>query len=70
MNGEERRSNDRGITKRALRGLLADDSGQDMIEYALLAAAIVIIVAAFLPPQLTPAISTIFSKISSSLNAS
>ncbi len=53
-----------------LRRLWADDAGQDMIEYALLAAALVIVVAGFLPPQLMPSISTVFSKITSSLNGS
>ena len=59
---------------RQLTGLLRrfwrDENGQDMIEYALLAAALVIIVAGFLPPQVAPSISTIFSKVSSNLNAS
>jgi len=36
-----------------------------MIEYALLAAAIAIVVAGFLPPAVMPAVSTIFSKITS-----
>ena len=49
-----------------LRPFWREDSGQDMIEYALLAAALVLIVAGFLPPSLMPAISTIFSKITSS----
>jgi Flp pilus assembly pilin Flp len=47
-----------------------DVRGQDMIEYALLAAAIAVTVAGFLPTTLMPAISTIFSKIVSSYNAS
>jgi Flp pilus assembly pilin Flp len=55
---------------RRLRQLGRDDSGQDMIEYALLAAALVIIVAGFLPPQVVPAVSSIFSRIVVSLNAS
>lgn len=48
----------------ALR-LWRDRRGQDMIEYALLAAAIAIVVAGFLPTTLMPSVSTIFSKISS-----
>jgi len=40
-----------------------------MIEYALLAASLVIVVAGFLPPQIAPAISKIFSTISSMLSA-
>jgi Flp pilus assembly pilin Flp len=45
--------------------LWRDRRGQDMIEYALLAAAIAIVVAGFLPTTLMPSISTIFSKITS-----
>jgi Flp pilus assembly pilin Flp len=47
-----------------------DVRGQDMIEYALLAAALAVTVAGFLPTTLMPAVSTIFSKIVSSYNAS
>ena len=47
-----------------------DGRGQDMIEYALLAAAIAIIVAGFLPPSVMPSVSTIFSKITSSMAVS
>jgi Flp pilus assembly pilin Flp len=52
------------------RRLLLDDRGQDMIEYALLAASIAVVVAGFLPPAIMPAISDIFSKIISGFNAS
>ena len=52
------------------RRLWLDDRGQDMIEYALLAASIAVVVAGFLPPQIMPAISSIFSKLVSSFNAS
>jgi len=52
------------------RGLWTDGRGQDMIEYALLAAAIAVIVAGFLPPAIMPGISTIFSKVISGFNAS
>ena len=41
---------------------------QDMVEYALLAASIAVVVAGFLPPAVMPAVSTIFSKIVSGLN--
>ena len=41
---------------------------QDMIEYALLAASIAVVVAGFLPPAVMPGISTIFSKIVSGFN--
>jgi Flp pilus assembly pilin Flp len=47
--------------------LLRDRRGQDLIEYALLAATIAIVVAGFLPPAVMPSVSTIFSKITSSL---
>jgi Flp pilus assembly pilin Flp len=50
--------------------LRRDNNGQDMIEYALLAAALAVIVAGFLPPAIMPAVSTIFSKIISGFNAS
>jgi Flp pilus assembly pilin Flp len=47
--------------------LWKDQRGQDFIEYALLAAALVIVVAGFLPPAIMPSVSTIFSKITSGL---
>ena len=47
--------------------LLKDQGGQDLIEYALLAATIAVVVAGFLPPAIMPSVSTIFSKITSSL---
>jgi Flp pilus assembly pilin Flp len=47
--------------------LLKDQGGQDLIEYALLAATIAVVVAGFLPPAVMPSVSTIFSKITSSL---
>ncbi len=46
-----------------------DQGGQDLIEYALLAAAIAVVVAGFLPQTLMPSISTIFSQVVSSFNA-
>ena len=55
---------------RRARWLWRDSRGQDMIEYALLAASIAVVVAGFLPPQIMPAISNIFSKIVSGFNAS
>lgn len=50
--------------------LLSDSRAQDMIEYALLAAAIAVVVAGFLPPAIMPSVSTIFSKVVSGFNAS
>jgi Flp pilus assembly pilin Flp len=55
---------------KTLQELWQDQSGQDMIEYSLLAAALVVVVAGFLPPSIVPSVSTIMSKISTSLNAS
>ena len=54
------------VTNRVWRDL----RGQDMIEYALLAAAIAVTVAGFLPTTMMPAVSNIFSKIVSCYNAS
>jgi Flp pilus assembly pilin Flp len=53
-----------------LREFLREESGQDMVEYALLCAALVIIVAGFIPPALGQNITTIFSKVSSQMNSS
>jgi Flp pilus assembly pilin Flp len=55
---------------RTVRWLWLDLRGQDMIEYALLAASIAVVIAGFLPPAVMPAISTIFSKIISGFDAS
>ena len=59
------------LSRSALSGLaknLAKDlRGQDLIEYALLVAAIAIIVAGFLPPSVMPSVSTIFSRLTSSM---
>lgn len=53
-----------------LQTLWTDRKGQDLIEYALLAAAIAVVVAGFLPPAIMPSISSIFSKVVSGFNAS
>lgn len=58
------------ITGRGLRDVRTDRSGQDLIEYALMAAAIAVVVAGILPPQLMPSISTIFQKVSSTIAGS
>jgi Flp pilus assembly pilin Flp len=50
--------------------LWLDVRAQDMVEYALLAGSIAVVVAGFLPPAVMPGISTIFSKIISGFNAS
>ncbi len=43
--------------------LVRSCQGQDMIEYALMAGTVAVVVAGFLPPQLMPTVSGIFSKI-------
>ena len=55
------------LLQRATR-LWRDKRGQDMVEYALLAASVAVVVAGFIPPAVMPAISTIFSKIITGLN--
>jgi Flp pilus assembly pilin Flp len=52
---------------RLLLLLLRDQRGQDLIEYALLAATIAVVVAGFLPPAVMPSVSTIFSKVTSEM---
>ena len=54
----------------SLARLVSDESAQDLIEYALLAAAVAVIVAAFLPLQFVPMITAVFSKIVVVLNGS
>ncbi len=49
------------------RRLWLDRAGQDLIEYALMAAFLAVAVSAFLPPTIAPSISGIFSKINSLL---
>ena len=53
--------------KRSLLGLLREDSGQGLIEYALMVATMAVVIAGFLPPTIMPAVSTIFSKITSTI---
>jgi Flp pilus assembly pilin Flp len=48
--------------------LWRDQKGQDLIEYAMLVAAVVVVIAGFLPPTIMPAISTIFDKITTTLS--
>ena len=52
----------RALGLAALR-LVRNCQGQDLIEYALMAATVAVVVAGFLPPQLMPAVSGIFSKV-------
>ena len=53
-----------------LRRLWRDESGQDMIEYSLLCAALVVMVAGFIPPALANSINVVFSKVTSQMNGS
>ena len=46
-----------------------NESGQDLIEYTLMAAAIAVAVAAIFPQTLAPSICQIFSSVSSSLGS-
>lgn len=50
------------ITK-AIRKIVKDQQGQDLIEYALLAGFIVVSVAVILPSDIMPAVSGVFSKV-------
>ncbi len=47
--------------------IFRDARGQDLIEYGLLAAFIAVIVAGVLPQYWIPSISTVFSKITSTM---
>jgi Flp pilus assembly pilin Flp len=46
-----------------IRGLYDNQDGQDMIEYALMAALVAISVAAFIPYGILPSLSTIYSRL-------
>jgi Flp pilus assembly pilin Flp len=52
-----------------LTRLRGEESGQDMIEYALITAALVVIVAAFIPVQVAPAINVVFTRVLNVMNA-
>jgi Flp pilus assembly pilin Flp len=56
--------------RKFLKRLWHDQIGQDLIEYSLLAASLVVVVAGFLPPTIMPSVSTIFSKITSAISIS
>ena len=51
-----------------IKSIWRRNEGQDLIEYALLAATLAVVVAGFFPPTVMPAVSTIFSKISGFLS--
>lgn len=50
--------------------LVRDESGQDLIEYALLVAALAMTVAAIVPYNLVPLMSDLNSKLVATLTAS
>jgi Flp pilus assembly pilin Flp len=56
--------------RHALLRIVADRSGQDMIEYALLTAAVAVIAAAAIPTSVVPIMSRLYSGITAALNAS
>jgi Flp pilus assembly pilin Flp len=49
--------------------LLTDERGQDMIEYALVAALVVVLVASGLAPWVGPTLSQIFSRVVSVMSS-
>lgn len=50
-----------------LRRLWMEEEGQDLIEYVMLVAFLAVAVSVFLPPTIAPAISGIFSRITTLL---
>ena len=50
--------------------LWTERKGQDLIEYALLAAFLTVAVAGFFPTDIAPNVSKVFSKVSSVLDSS
>ncbi|HTP89568.1 MAG TPA: hypothetical protein VMJ34_21615 [Bryobacteraceae bacterium] len=58
------------MLSRIIQRLWKDCRGQDMIEYALMAGTIVVVVAGFLPPTIMPSVSKIFSTVASMINGS
>lgn len=54
----------------AYNRLGADRRGQDLIEYALLAGALAVVVAGFLPTNYTPALSTLWQRVTSAISVS
>jgi len=53
-----------------LRRMARDLRGQDMVEYALMAASLAVAVGAVFPQTIGPNINLIFSKVVATLNAS
>jgi Flp pilus assembly pilin Flp len=54
----------------AVQRLTKDRKGQDLIEYALLGGTFAVVIGAIFPPTIMPNVSSIFSKVVSSFNAS
>ena len=50
--------------------LSGDLRGQDLIEYGLLAGMVAVVIGAMFPQTIMPSVSSIFSKVQSSLTAS
>jgi Flp pilus assembly pilin Flp len=48
---------------RAVQGIWKNRRGQDMVEYALMAASVAVVAGAIFPPSVMPAVSGIFSKV-------
>jgi len=48
---------------RATKRLWKAKEGQDLIEYALMAASVAVVAGAIFPPSVMPAVSVIFDKI-------
>ena len=56
--------------KRLITNVWRDRRGQDLIEYAMLAAFLAVAVGAVFPTDIAPNISKVFSKVTSMMNAS
>ena len=51
------------LRRMAFAGFRRDVTGQDMLEYALLAGFIAVFIGAMVPQQVVPALSSIYSKV-------
>ena len=47
----------------AVQRFWKDKQGQDLVEYALMAASVAVVAGAFFPPTVMPAVSSIFSRV-------
>jgi hypothetical protein len=48
---------------RAILRIWNQKQGQDLVEYALMAASVAVVAGVFFPPAVMPAVSVIFSKV-------